>query len=109
QEGWNNCIPPQDDGGACGYTVMRHHAERVPEGALRYANYGLGVVHFEPDDKAERFINGGFQDVVSADWYAFTNPDAPDADRRAASYGDVVRRVRDLDGRDGERQPVWGF
>jgi hypothetical protein len=109
RDGWNTCIPPQDDGGQCGYTVMEHFADRVPDGALRYANYGVGLLHFESEEEAEVFVNEGFQDVVSADWYAFTHPAAAAEDRKGASYGDVVRHVRDLDGLDGVRQPVWGF
>lgn len=109
REGWNTCIPPQDDGGQCGYTVMQHHADRVPDGALRYANYGVGLLQFESDEEAEVFVNEDFQDVVSADWYAFTHPAASTEDRRGASYGDVVRHVRALDALDGHRQPVWGF
>ena len=73
-DGWNTCRPIQDQGGQCGYTVMQHFNDRVPPGALRYANYGVGVLHFESDEEAEVFINNGFQDVVSADDYAFTNP-----------------------------------
>ena len=46
----------------------------MPSGALRYANYGIGVLHFESDAEAKVFINNGFQDVVSADDYAFTRP-----------------------------------
>jgi hypothetical protein len=105
--GWNTCVPPQDDGGQCGYTVMQQHEALVPDGMLRYANYGLGVLYFESEGQAERFVNGGFQHVVSADDYAFTRPHAEAADRRGATYGDVVERVRALDSQDGERQPVW--
>jgi hypothetical protein len=107
--GWNTCTPTQDDGGQCGYTVMRHVARQVPPGALRYANYGLGILEFESADEAEVFVNHGFQDVVSADRYSFTRPDAEPGERRGASYGRAVDRVRDLDRRDGRRQPVWAF
>jgi hypothetical protein len=107
--GWNTCRPVQDRGGRCGYTVMQHFADRVPPGALRYANYGLGVLDFESDEEAEVFINHGFQDVVSADYYAFTHPDTAPGDRRGATYGRTVDRIRALDGLDGTRQPVWAF
>jgi hypothetical protein len=107
--GWNTCTPTQDDGGQCGYTVMEHYNNQVPPGALRYANYGLDVLHWETDDEADVFINHGFQDVVSADDYAFTHPDASPSDRRGSFYGWIVQRIRDLDGRDGVRQPVWSF
>jgi hypothetical protein len=107
--GWNTCVPEQDQGGGCGYTVMQHFSERVPAGALRYANYGLGLTRFESDDEAEVFVNHGFQDVVSADDYGFTHPGTSPEDRKGAFYGEVVDRVRALDRRDGTRQPVWGF
>lgn len=107
--GWNTCVPVQDDGGQCGYSVMQHFAGRVPGDALRYANYGRGVLEFESDAEAEVFVNGGFQDVVSADDYAFTHPDVAAADRGGASYGRTIERMRDLDGLDGRRQPVWAF
>jgi hypothetical protein len=107
--GWNTCTPIQDRGGHCGYTVMQHFADRVPSGALRFANYGLGVLEFESDEEAEVFVNHGFQDVVSADYYAFTHPDAEPGERRGATYGRTVDRVRALDGLDRRRQPVWAF
>jgi hypothetical protein len=106
--GWNTCNPIQDKGGQCGYTVMQHFNDRVPPGALRYANYGVGLLRFESDEEAEVFINNGFQDVVSADDYAFTHPDTDAADRKGGSYGWTVNRVRTLDALDGVRQPVWG-
>ena len=105
--GWNTCVPVQDEGGQCGYTVMQQRADRVPDGALRYANYGVGLLRFETDAEAAVFVNQGFQDVVSADDYGFTRPDATAADRTGASYGRTVDRLRDLDGLDGRRQPVW--
>jgi hypothetical protein len=107
--GWNTCIPKQDEGGQCGYTVMEHYNGQVPRRALRYANYGVGLLHFESDAEAEVFVNGGFQDVVSADDYAFTRPDTDADNRNGASYGRTIDRLRSLDGLDGRRQPVWGF
>lgn len=107
RDGWNTCIPIQDEGGQCGYTVMQHYASRVPAGALRHANYGMGIAFWESDAEAARFINGGFQDVLSADVYFFTHPDIPVADRRGERYGWLIDRLRRLDGRDGTRQPLW--
>jgi hypothetical protein len=112
--GWNTCIPIQDQGGRCGYTVMQHFNHRVPRGALRYANYGLGVLQFESDAEAEVFINNGFQHVVSGDDYFFTHPSTAPEDRKGASYGTIVERLRHLDGLAGgtepaNRQPVWAF
>lgn len=108
-EGWNTCVPPQDQGGECGYTVMQESAGRVPDRELRYANYGMGVAATNTDAEAAAFVNGDWQDVVSADVYYFTHPEIPAADRKGASYGSLIDRVRDLDAIDGARQPVWGF
>jgi hypothetical protein len=105
--GWNTCIPVQDDGGHCGYTVMQHYAKRVPTGALRYANYGMGVAFWETDSEAAGFINGSFQDIISADVYFFTHPDMGAADRRGERYGWLINRLRRLDASDGIRRPVW--
>jgi hypothetical protein len=88
---------------------MQHFNRRLPLGTLRYANYGRGLLHFESDVEAEVFVNHGFQDVVSADDYAFTHPDTSASDRKGASYGRTVDRIRSLDALDGVRQPVWGF
>src|SRR5262245_47458167 len=82
RDGWNTCIPIQDDGGQCGYTVMQHYANRIPAGALRHANYGMGVAFWETDAEAAGFVNGSFQDVVSADVYFFTQPDMAPSNRR---------------------------
>jgi hypothetical protein len=107
--GWNTCIPIQDEGGQCGYTVMEHFNERLPADTLRYANYGYGLVQLASDAEAGVFVNNDFQDVVSADDYAFTHPDATAEDRMGASYGVIVDRLRTLDGLDDKRQPVWAF
>lgn len=107
RDGWNTCIPIQDEGGHCGYTVMQHYADKVPAGALRHANYGMGVAFWETDAEAAGFINGSFQDVISADVYFFTHPDIKAADRRGERYGLLVNRLRRLDARDGIRRPVW--
>jgi hypothetical protein len=107
RDGWNTCIPIQAEGGQCGYTVMQQYARRVPDAALRHANYGMGVAFWETDAQAAAFINGGFQDIVSADVYFFTHPDMAAADRRGERYGWLIDRLRRLDSRDGIRRPVW--
>jgi hypothetical protein len=107
RDGWNTCIPIQDEGGQCGYTVMQHYASRIPAGALRHANYGMGVAFNETDAQAAKFVNGSFQDVLSADVYFFTHPDIPSSDRRGERYGWLIDRLRRLDARDGTRRPIW--
>jgi hypothetical protein len=106
--GWNTCIPSQDRGGQCGYTVMQTKAREAPaDNAPRYANYGLGVWEWETDAEASVFINQ-YTDFVSADVYFFTHPGMAD-ERHGRRYGDLIDRMRSLDGLDGERQPVWAF
>lgn len=115
------CIPADAE---CGYTVMKRASEQAPSGSLRVSNYGKGVVFWESDDEAKRFVNE-FQDVVSADVYWFTDPnvcgpseggallgqgDRLDESRcrLAANYGKTVERVRSL--LDPPRSaPVWNF
>jgi hypothetical protein len=113
-EGWQTCIPPQDQGGQCGYTLMATMEAKAPNGDMRWANYGLGVLDWETDQRAAGFVNGPYQDVVSVDKYWFTLPlgNATAAQRKGASYGDNIARVRYLDGlaggtAPGDRQPQW--
>lgn len=121
QDGWNTCIPPQDQGGKCGYTVMTTKSGRLPQdGRPRYANYGKGVQLWETDAEAGKFVND-FQKTVSADMYWYTDPNLNPADlqnwwqinssnvRRSANYGATVERMRTLDGLDGKRQPIYSF
>ena len=93
---------------------------------MHYSNYGKGVMFWETDAEAERFVND-FQDVTSADTYWFTDPNIDsqweggallngatrpltDAETRlAANYGYTVDRMRYLDGLDGEHQPIYAF
>jgi hypothetical protein len=107
----------------CGLDVMKKESATVPAGdqGLRYANYGKGVMFWQSDSDASKFVNG-FSSVVSNDIYWYTDPHvctAPaegptygvnkDNCRRAANYGLTMQRMRDLDAMDGKRQPVWAF
>ncbi|MBP2706428.1 hypothetical protein JOL79_21695 [Microbispora sp. RL4-1S] len=104
----------------CGYTAMRTLAAGVPnDGRLRYANYGKGVMYWESDEQAAKFVNG-FTDIVSTDLYWYTNVYACDEARQfmnlppaqcrlAANYGAIIDRQRALDARDGRLQPVYAF
>jgi hypothetical protein len=110
---------------ARGYTTIASVAAQVPkDGRLRHNNYGKGVMFWHTDAQAARFVNE-FQDVVSNDVYWFTDPHYKESMvvrwlndgkpltmtqiRRAANYGYTVDRMRDLDGRDGIRRPIWNF
>ncbi|GAA2867085.1 hypothetical protein GCM10010517_26610 [Streptosporangium fragile] len=112
------CVP---ESSGCGFTVLRRQRDRFPEGdgRLRYANYGKGVMMWEKDADAAAFVNR-FTDVVSTDVYWYTSDSAcldgqnflniPAARcRRAANYGAVVDRQRELDALDGRLQPIYGF
>jgi hypothetical protein len=117
------CDPP---GGNCGYTVMRTLAQKAPaDGRLRYANYGKGVLFWETDGEAARFVNK-FQDLVSTDAYWFTDnnicsqweggallngskrPLTAAECHRASNYGAQVQRVRNLVSPRGSK-PTWSF
>ena len=114
--------PPDGDG----YNILNDIIASLPDdGRMMYNNYGKGVMMWETDEQAARFIND-FQDVSSADVYWFTDPNmdsvspierimpdngpwTQDQLKRAANYGYVVDRMRMLDAMDGERQPIWNF
>lgn len=121
KEGWNTCIPIQDNGGKCGYTVMQQIAQKeASSGIPGYANYGKGVAMWQDDAEASVFVNQ-FQQIVSDDMYFYTDPNLcggesatwlgiPTAQcRRAANYGTTMDRLRLLDGMDGKRQPIYAF
>ncbi len=105
----NTCIPIQDQGGQCGYTVMQTLADRLPkDGRPRYANYGKGVIEFESDTQAEKFVND-YTDITSADLYYYTDPYQTPELRRSTKYGALIDRMRKLDTTDGKQQPIWAF
>lgn len=109
RQGWNTCIPIQDQRGQCGYTVMQTLSDRLPkDGRPRYANYGKGVLEWETDAEAQRFVND-YTDFTSADLYYYTDPNPPPEDRRATQYGALIDRMHKLDATDGNLQPIWAF
>jgi hypothetical protein len=109
REGWNTCIPIQDERGSCGYSVMQTLADRLPKDERpHYANFGRGVLEWESDAEAEGFVNH-YTDFTSADLYYYTEPNQPPEDRRASKYGTLIDRMRKLDATDGNRQPIWAF
>jgi hypothetical protein len=95
-----------------GYDVMRNAAKSVPaDRRLHYANYGKGVLEWNSTAESSCWINR-FQQVVSTDYYWFTDPNARGDNPLyglGSSYGENVKRVRYLDGLDRKRQPVWNF
>jgi hypothetical protein len=106
-----------------GYAELdQARAALAPDGTLRFSNYGKGVTFWLTDREAVRYVNG-FQDVLSADNYWFTDENicsggeggsllaggadlSPAECHRAANYGATVRRVRGLVQPAGSK-PVW--
>jgi hypothetical protein len=115
------CCGPPGFAEGNGYAGLGDVLRGLPrDGRLRYNNYGKGVLLWESDPDAARFINGrgrpnSYQQVVATDLYWFTDPNERNSgnpEERArygfgSSYGDDVRRVRRLDAMDGVRMPVW--
>lgn len=105
-DGWNTCIPIQDYGGRCGYTVMAtKKAQRPQNGKPFYANFGKGVTfwastttcarnqparcHPPANSEAGQFINGGYTNWISDDNYWYT-----DNELCAGSQGGVLMAGR---------------
>jgi hypothetical protein len=108
-----------------GYQELQRILAGLPaDGRLRYNNYGKGVMFWETDAEAARFVNA--QDLVSADTYWFTDNNicsrweggallngstrelTPAQCHRASNYGATVRRMRRLMRPRGSK-PVWAF
>lgn len=114
------CIPDDPHKERCGYTVMKTLKDRLPkDGRPHYANYGKGVMIWQNDRQAGRFVND-YTDLVSLDVYWYTSyyacidgqnhlRMAADECRRAANYGLLMDRQRKLDAMDGKRQPIYAF
>ena len=106
-----------------GYTSLSKILGQLPnDGRIRYNNYGKGVMFWETDAQAERFVND-FQQVASDDIYWFTDPNVagsseggkllnggqpltPAQTRRAVNYGYTIDRMRAL---AKMHKPIWSF
>jgi hypothetical protein len=106
-----------------GYTTLNNILAQLPnDGRMRYNNYGKGVMFWETNGEAKRFVTD-FQQIVSNDIYWFTDPNVSGSSeggnllnggqalrsnqaRRAANYGYTVDRMRVLAMR---RKPIWNF
>ena len=76
---WNSCIPPQDKGGKCGYTVMQRQkqkAQAIGDGRMTWANYGKDMYLYTTATEAGTFLNDPrlSPDVASIDIYFHTDP-----------------------------------
>jgi hypothetical protein len=124
---WSGKYPGEGEicarGKSCGFDVMKQLSGRLPadDGRLRYANFGKGVMFWQSDDEAARFVND-YTTAVSNDIYWYTDPNVctsssegarlgvkKDNCRRAANYGLTMDRMRGLDAADGKLQPVYAF
>ena len=106
-----------------GYTTLNNILAQLPnDGRMRYNNYGKGVMFWETNGQAQRFVDD-FQQVVSDDIYWFTDPNVagsseggkllnggqpltPTQTRRAANYGYTIDRMRAL---NTTHKPIWNF
>jgi hypothetical protein len=110
-------------GPGSGYDIMRDRSAALPagDGRMRYANYGKGVMFWQSDTDASKFVND-YTNITSNDIYWYTDPHVCYASsegpslgvtasncRRAANYGLTMDRMRRLDGMDGSRQPIYAF
>jgi hypothetical protein len=110
-------------GPGAGYTTLKNALAQLPnDRRMRYSNYGKGVMFWQTDQQAARFVND-FQQVVSNDIYWFTDPNVsrnaeggkllnggqpltPSQTRRASNYGRTVERMRTL---ARGQLPIWNF
>ena len=107
----------------CGFDIMKRLSADLPagDGRMRYANFGKGVMFWQSDADASRFVNN-YTTVVSNDIYWYTDPNVcysasegatigvtTDTCRRSANYGRTMDRMRTVDAMDGKRQPVYAF
>jgi hypothetical protein len=108
-----------------GYAELRRAVNELPaDRRLSYNNFGKGVMFWETDAQASRYVNA--VDLRSDDIYWFTDANVctsssegpkffgvtralTDAEcRRASNYGATVRRMRHLVRPRGS-SPVWNF
>lgn len=89
-DGWNTCIPTQDSGGRCGYTVTAIKKDQRPhDGRPFYVNLGKGVIFWgsttacapntpspctPANSETGKFVNG-YSQFVSTDNYWYTDND----------------------------------
>ena len=106
-----------------GYAALNDILAKLPnDHRMHYNNFGKGVMFWETDADAGRFVTD-FAQVVSNDIYWFTDSNVPGSSeggrllnggrpltpaqtRRAANYGYTVDRMRFL---AKGRKPVWNF
>jgi hypothetical protein len=105
------CCGPPGFAGGNGYTMLTNESASLADVTPRYVNYGKGVLLWETDADAARFVNLPFVGYVTADLYYMTDPNERGTARYGlpSSYGWVIDRMRALDNTDGQRKPIWAF
>jgi hypothetical protein len=114
------------DGPVKGLVTMQAREDAVKaDGRVKYANYGKGVMFWQTEQEAARFLNN-FSEIVSNDIYWYTDPAVcsqweggklllgaaraltTDECRLASNYGKTVKHMRKLISPAGSK-PVWNF
>src|SRR4051812_48596130 len=86
-------------GPGAGYTTQTNIINSLPnDGRMHYSNYGKGVMFWESDADAARFVNG-FQQVTSADTYWFTDPNIDSQWEGGALLNGATRPLTDAETR----------
>lgn len=103
-----------------GYAEMQRVADATAyDGRVRYSGYGKGVLFWDSDAEAARFVNN-YQDIVQADAYFFTDNDVCDSSQAggepgivetdhchvASNYGWIIDRLEGLIS-PPRSKPVW--
>lgn len=60
-----------------GCNTLNSDVTGLPQGTGRpyYANFGKGIMYWEPDDQAKQLINGGYTNFLSDDSYFYSDND----------------------------------
>jgi len=105
------CCGPPGFAGGNGYDLLTAQSASLLDTSPRYANYGKGVLSWQTDADAARFVNLPFVNYVTADLYYMTDPNERSSPRYGmpSSYGWIIDRMRMLDGMDGQRKPIWAI
>ena len=93
---------------ACPGAINSIKAALPNDGRARYANYGKGVLLWHNDAQAACFVNAQAPPITSTDLYWHTDPNEDGRPQDYTSSATAARRLtrmRNLDARDGVRQP----
>lgn len=105
------CCGPPGYAGGNGYTILTNSSNSLPDSRPRYVNYGKGVLEWETDQDAARFVNLPFLKYLTADIYWMTDPNERGNPLYGmpSSYGWNIDKLRRLDQMDGQVKPIWAI